>query len=279
MPGWTKKQNELVERWADTAIILQGLHFKAAKSFDFWDKVLGIPAVILSTITASATFSVSGSSDTTNMQLATGGAMMLAAALGALQNFVRYGKVSEKHLYAAGIYANVRMDVDEQLAMDDRDRSNPRIFIHNLKSAFAKLSDSCPGIPDHIMRKYNIDAEPSSSSLKLNIVERLRRSSITTIKADKRMNKLVAQIVTEIIEEQSPTIPGLSPGPPALHRSLSSVRRTSPRECKEEDIEVQFQEIMSRRSRETAEKRAAEAVNIVVEAAMTQAEAARPESE
>jgi hypothetical protein len=103
-----RESGKLLAKWQERARTNQLQHYAAAQYFGNAHNAIGIPAVILSTIVGTTVFATLQKQVTLGVQIGVGAISVLAAALAALQTFLRYSERAEKHRATAAAYAAVR---------------------------------------------------------------------------------------------------------------------------------------------------------------------------
>src|SRR6202012_1161862 len=87
-------------------------HYKAASHCDHVSYILGIPAVILSTVVGTTVFASLQKQVSFKIQLFVGAVSVFAAILAALQTFLRHSERAEKHRSAAASYGGLRKQIE-----------------------------------------------------------------------------------------------------------------------------------------------------------------------
>lgn len=155
--SWSEYIEDLLINWHAESLGYNWQHLKAAKSFSYIDRIIGIPTVIANTITGTTLFASLNQEADENLiiHIVVGVIIMITAVFMAVQNFLRLSELSEKHRNAANKYKNFANSIETELALAVEERLNGKIFIKSAQKRFGELLDICPNIPEKIERQYN----------------------------------------------------------------------------------------------------------------------------
>ena len=79
-----------------------------------------------------------------------GSGAFLAAALSALQTFLRFSERAEKHVVAADWYSAIRRDLDQLLALAPEERGRPKDCFDRIRKEMSKVGQQSPEIGDRM---------------------------------------------------------------------------------------------------------------------------------
>ena len=114
---------------------------------------MGIPVIILTTVVGSTVFATMGKSADTLLVVATGFFSLLAAVLAALQTFLNYSTLAEKHKIAATRYGMLRREIEQFLDDPDEATIVVRDFMRSFRERWAQVEQESPMIPQSIHEK------------------------------------------------------------------------------------------------------------------------------
>lgn len=98
-------QKEILNDWYNRVVTTQKAHYLSADYFGRKKFLLGVPAVLLSTIVGTTVFAtLQKRDDSLWLQITVGLASVLAAVLTSLQTFLGYSERAEKHRIAGAKY-------------------------------------------------------------------------------------------------------------------------------------------------------------------------------
>jgi hypothetical protein len=141
--------------WRDAALIGQA-HYKAAERALRRHRSLGIPAVLLSAAVGTSIFATAQESPDPLWRIIVGVVALLAAALAALQTFLRYEETAEVHRAAGAGYGALRRDFDLFLARYSGRSPVPdgaEAELAQLSRRFSELAKDTPPIPGRSYKK------------------------------------------------------------------------------------------------------------------------------
>lgn len=87
-------------------------HYRAAEHYEKYYLIVGIPAVLISAVVATAVFATLSKYRNTIIQIATGVIALMAVIFTTLQTFLKFGDRAEKHKIAGAKYHNIRRKID-----------------------------------------------------------------------------------------------------------------------------------------------------------------------
>lgn len=152
--AWTDELEAMMKKWGEEAKGLNWMHTKCAKWFNYWDKIIGLPAGVLGVVLGMAIFATNDtcSPSTTDLALKIvfGSISAIAGALVFIQNYLGYAKRSAQHTEAAVQYLVFSVDIEAELTLDRNSRQPAKKFFKQMKHKQASLTLS--KYPDIIQR-------------------------------------------------------------------------------------------------------------------------------
>ena len=121
---WTPQVEALLEDWHHRVYAAQSAHYASADLFRTLNYVVGVPAVILSSVVGTSLFA--GLDKDSPRTLLVASTSIVAAILGALQTFLRFAERATLHASAADWYSAIRRDIESHLCLRgtaDQDRN------------------------------------------------------------------------------------------------------------------------------------------------------------
>jgi hypothetical protein len=157
---WTEQVENIFISWADKAIVYKILHERAYKKNKLKNYAFTIPCVVLSTVLASATFALSGDSNTIPKEYATyaqyglGGVNIFIGILQTLQNFFKYAQMSEAHDSVSKQWYKLYRVINTELNIARNKRRDADEFMKFARMEFDRLIELSPDIPDNIVKVF-----------------------------------------------------------------------------------------------------------------------------
>jgi hypothetical protein len=148
---WTKAVLELLHDWHDRAAISQEAHYVIATRLTKYNIWFGVPVVALATFVGTSVFATLQKDVRTSLRIIVGSVSVLAAVLASLQTFLRFQERAEKHRAAAELWAAIRREIDQMLALHPdylAERSDPKAYLDGLRERMDRVSGQSPEIGD-----------------------------------------------------------------------------------------------------------------------------------
>jgi hypothetical protein len=140
---WTKPVLALLRDWQLRAAIGQEAHYARATSLADYNIWFGVPVVALATLVATSVFATLQEDVRIELRVVVGSISALAAVLASLQTFLRFQERAEKHRVSAELWAAVRREIDEMLALHPdylAERSDPKKYLDDLRRRMDEVS-------------------------------------------------------------------------------------------------------------------------------------------
>jgi hypothetical protein len=154
---WTKPVLTLLRDWQLRAAISQEAHYARATSLADYNIWFGVPVVALATLVATSVFATLQEDVRIELRVVVGLISALAAVLASLQTFLRFQERAEKHRVSAELWAAVRREIDQMLALHPEylaERSDPKKYLDDLRRRMDEVSSQSLEIGE----KYMTDA-------------------------------------------------------------------------------------------------------------------------
>jgi len=139
---WTEQVEALLEDWHHRVYAAQSAHYASADLFRTLNYVVGVPAVVLSSVAGTALF-VGLEKDTPRTWLVAS-TSILAAVLAALQTFLRFAERASLHATAADWYSAIRRDIEEVLHLPVADRGVPKDCLDEIRKEMNRAAQDSP---------------------------------------------------------------------------------------------------------------------------------------
>ncbi len=145
---------ELLETWLHRAERVQNAHYSASDYFEFLSRLIGIPAVILSTLVGTTVFATLSESTDAWVKILVGLASVTAAILTAVQTTTNYGDRAQKHHWAGVRYGCFKREIQEKMVFSEGNTSEElQAYFNDLRLRWDQVTESCPTIPMRIWNK------------------------------------------------------------------------------------------------------------------------------
>jgi hypothetical protein len=165
---WTQAVLSLLRDWQRRAALSQDAHYVLATRLTKYNIWFGVPVVAFATLVGTSVFATLQEDVGTNLRILVGFVSVLAAVLASLQTFLRFQERAEKHRVAAELWAAVRREIDEMLALHPEylaERSDPKKYLDDLRRRMDEVSAQSPEIGDRDWR--NAEAKLGGQEIEL----------------------------------------------------------------------------------------------------------------
>jgi len=146
------EQEKLIEQWYNGIRIFHIAHHLAASHYSRMHLMLGIPVVILTTVVGATVFSTLEVGTHIIIKVIIGIFSVAAAIISALQTFLKYSELAEKHKNAAAKYGALRRELDE-IKLTINNISDFKEVSKDFRSRWDCVVSETPTIPQNIHDK------------------------------------------------------------------------------------------------------------------------------
>lgn len=159
----------IVRRWLFGVRVAHKAQIKSAARADHMQKLLGIPATVISAIVGTAVFaSLSESHPEKWMTIVVGLFSVLAAVLAALQTYLGFSERAEQHRKSAGRYGIIRRQLEELLATYSDEHPCDVDQIETIGKTWSEIEAAAPTLSQSlyakIAREVRLDQSPRRAS-------------------------------------------------------------------------------------------------------------------
>lgn len=149
--AWTPQVEELLEDWHHRVYAAQSAHYASADLFRMLNYVVGVPAVIFSSVVGTALFA--GLDKESPRTLLVASTSIMAAILGALQTFLRFAERATLHATAADWYSAIRRDIEEILHLPVGDRGSPKECLDEVRKEMNRVAQDSPELSARVWER------------------------------------------------------------------------------------------------------------------------------
>ena len=148
---WREGVTELLENWHQRVYAAQSAHYAAADRFRLLNYVVGVPAIVFSSIVGTAIFA--GLEQDAPRTLVVASISILAAVLGALQTFLRFPERASQHATAADWYSAIRRDIEETLHLPVEFRGKAKDCLDSVRKEMNRVAQDAPELSVRLWRR------------------------------------------------------------------------------------------------------------------------------
>jgi len=139
---WTEQVSELLMDWHNRVYAAQSAHYAAAQLFRRLNYLVGIPAIVSSSIVGTAIFS--GLEKNSPRASLVAGTSILAAVLAGLQTFLRFSERAAHHATAADWFSAIRRDIEEILHLPKEYRGKAKESLDKVRKEMNRAAQDSP---------------------------------------------------------------------------------------------------------------------------------------
>jgi len=194
--GWNKSLEVLVAEWADKANCYRWMHDKAGLMFSSHNFYLTLPVIILSTVTGTASFGISGllpnESDGKYAGAVIGVVSLITALIQTVANTLRYAQQSEAHRVAGVSWGKFQRFVSIELSLHPNERMDAMNFLKMARVELDRLIEQSPLIPPNIVKQFEFEFRKKSEIKRPEIAGGIEHTRIFDDR-DSRVVKLASE--------------------------------------------------------------------------------------
>ena len=139
---WSAQIAQLLDNWHKRVYAAQAAHYAAADVFRRLNYIVGIPAIVFSSIVGTAIFA--GLEHDSPRTLAVAFASIVAAVLAGLQTFLRFSERASQHGTAADWYSAIRRDIEETLHLPIESRGKAKDCLDRFRKEMNRVGQDAP---------------------------------------------------------------------------------------------------------------------------------------
>jgi hypothetical protein len=203
--GWTAELESLAIEWADHASCYQWMHERSRQLQSNKNLRMKIPAIILSTLTGTASFGLGSlfgdnSASKTTAQMVIGSVSIIVGVIGTLDTFFQYAQSCEMHNTAAVNWGNFQRNIEFQMKLHPNERIDSMPFLKMMQNEMNRLIEQSPALLTCVLKEFQTKFEKNTDLKKPAVVNGLEHT-IAHIDRESRFIK-VAEEVVQVIQRK-----------------------------------------------------------------------------
>lgn len=188
---WSPENELILAEWCDIAQCYKWLYMQSHASFAFQNGWFTIPAIILSTITGTASFAQNSFTpeQQTFSPMVIGTVNIIIGILTTVQQYLKISELKESHRASQISWDKFGRNIRIELAKAPAERMDAGHFIKLSRRDYDHLMENSPPIPPYIVRRFHSTFKGEEGSKKREIYDRLKKPDICdsiVISADER---------------------------------------------------------------------------------------------
>lgn len=155
---WNDSEVQLLKKWGETASSYRLLHDRAFREFQLKSYGLTIPVIILSTLSGTASFSISSFPPSIQgfAPMIIGGINIFVGILQTITQFLRVSEQTESHRVASITYGKFARNITTELTLPPNNRSYSGIdFVQMCRTEMDRMIEQSPIIPLHLLSSFD----------------------------------------------------------------------------------------------------------------------------
>jgi len=155
---WIDSEVQLLKKWGEVASSYRLLHDRAFREFQIKSYGLTIPIIILSTLSGTASFSISSFPPSVQgfAPMVIGGVNIFVGILQTITQFLRVSEQTESHRVASITYGKFARNITTELTLPPNNRSYNGIdFVQMCRTEMDRMIEQSPIIPLHLLNEFD----------------------------------------------------------------------------------------------------------------------------
>jgi hypothetical protein len=151
--GWTEKKEKLLKYWQEECRLYVWLHNKNSTYYRQLNRILTLPAILITATTSTALFSTIGSSSESEnsnndkiIAITFGILLIIGAFLQSAREFLDIEKQIQRNTNSSISYQGIVNEIEVQLTQDTQDRSDGKLFLQKIKNSKNDIVRNGPSI-------------------------------------------------------------------------------------------------------------------------------------
>lgn len=180
---WTPENEDIMIEWCDVAQCYKWLHTRAHQSYSRHHTLFTIPAIVLSTITGTASFAQT--SLPVNYQpyapMVIGTINICIGILTTIQQYLKISELNESHRVSAISWDKFARNIKIELAKSPLERVDCAYFLKHSRQEYDRMMETSPSIPMSIIDEFKKSLPGKVGSDQRKKYEALKKPDICDI--------------------------------------------------------------------------------------------------
>jgi len=196
---WNDSEVQLLKKWGEIAASYRLLHDEAFRDFQIKSYGLTIPVIILSTLSGTASFSIS--SFPTSLQvyvpMVIGGINIFVGIIQTITQFLRVNELTESNRVASIAYGKFSRNITTELSLPPKERTYNGIdYVQMCRSEMDRLIEQSPNIPMNLL--YNFDKNDKFTDITKPDVLTVNQINEYKLSKEEKVVELMANVADKI---------------------------------------------------------------------------------
>jgi hypothetical protein len=155
---WNDSEVDLLKRWGEVSSSYRFLHDRAFRIFQLRNYCFTIPVIVLSTISGTASFSISSFPENYQVYvpMVIGGINICVGIVQTIAQFLRISELAESHRVASTAYGKFSRNIATELSLPPNNRTYNGIdFVQMCRAEMDRLLEQSPIIPMNLLSDFD----------------------------------------------------------------------------------------------------------------------------
>lgn len=178
--SWNSENENIMIEWCDIAQCYKWMHMRAHQRYSTYNMLYTIPAIILSTISGTASFATSGMTgmEAKYAPMAIGAVNIFVGILTTIQQYLKITEINEGHRVSTISWDKFARNISIEISKPPTERTDAAIFFKNTRNEYDRLMETCPIIPNYIIRSFLREVGGKEGSPQRELYDKLSKPDI-----------------------------------------------------------------------------------------------------
>ncbi len=202
---WSPENELIMVEWCDVAQCYKWLNSKSHEKYSRSHAWYTIPAIILSTISGTASFAQTSLPKNYQVYspLIIGSINIFIGILTTIQQYLKISELNEAHRVSSIAWDKFARNIRIELSKHPDERTDAKTFLKICRQEFDRLMETSPGIHQDIIEEFNAAFTGKEGSKKRKRFEQLRKPDIcdTIISANETRHKWYKELENAVDDD------------------------------------------------------------------------------
>lgn len=149
--GWNDKNETLIVSVGENAASFKWMHDKCSYRYSLNNKIINILIICFNAVLSAESFIPT---DNYAVSITQKVLIYIVTLMSVINNFLKYEQLATKHLNSSSVFGELYHDIQQQMCMYRKDRSNAVKYISDTLKRYDSLIASSPDITDSVLVQF-----------------------------------------------------------------------------------------------------------------------------